>query len=247
MSKLQECAFSATTSPSRDIPVYIYATAGMRVLNKQDQNRIYNAIYLAYLRSDLHFYMRRDMLQTIDGELEALYGWITVNVLVLSLAASPSERPHHSVSPLHAPFHTGFAGSRRGIDADRLPIRRSPARRRDRPRRGPLLPLFSLLRGQGSAAALRSLPPQQPRSLPRRRRFPRGPPPRAQPLQPPRLSRRVPQLPRAAPRGNRQCVRETPRSRLVRPLRGTADADYPRGLALRRLPRDQSLWGGVSK
>ena len=71
MSKLQECAFSATTSPSRDIPVYIYATAGMRVLNKQDQNRIYNAIYLAYLRSDLHFYMRRDMLQTIDRTIIA--------------------------------------------------------------------------------------------------------------------------------------------------------------------------------
>ena len=78
------CVLCYGLSPSRDIPVYIYATAGMRVLNKHDQNRIYNAIYFAYLRSDLHFYMRRDMLQTIDGELEALYGWITVNVLVPS-------------------------------------------------------------------------------------------------------------------------------------------------------------------
>ena len=65
-----------------DVPVYIYATAGMRVLSSKDQKAIYDAIYSSYLHSDLRFYMRRDMLQTIDGEMEALYGWITVNVLV---------------------------------------------------------------------------------------------------------------------------------------------------------------------
>lgn len=70
---------------NRNIPLYIYATAGMRVLSNSDQNAIYNAIYSNYLRSDLMFYMKRNMLQTIDGEMEALYGWITVNVLVVSL------------------------------------------------------------------------------------------------------------------------------------------------------------------
>ena len=54
----------------------------MRVLSKSDQNAIYNAIFSHYLQSDLIFYMKRTMLQTIDGEMEALYGWITVNVLV---------------------------------------------------------------------------------------------------------------------------------------------------------------------
>lgn len=68
-------------SSAADVPVYIYATAGMRVLSSKDQKAIYDAIYSSYLHSDLHFYMRRDMLQTIDGEMEALYGWITVNVL----------------------------------------------------------------------------------------------------------------------------------------------------------------------
>lgn len=76
----------------RAIPLYIYATAGMRVLSESDQTAIYDAIFSGYTQSDLHFYMTRDMLRTINGnslnlllfpgEEEAIYGWITVNVLV---------------------------------------------------------------------------------------------------------------------------------------------------------------------
>ena len=58
----------------------------MRVLSKSDQNAIYNAIFSHYLQSDLIFYIKPNMLQTIDGEMEAQYGWITVKVLVPFLA-----------------------------------------------------------------------------------------------------------------------------------------------------------------
>lgn len=51
----------------RDIPLYIYATAGMRVLSESDQQAIYDAIYSGYSRSNVHFYMTRDMLRTING------------------------------------------------------------------------------------------------------------------------------------------------------------------------------------
>ena len=63
------------------VPLFIFATAGMRVLSESDQKAIYDAIYDGYRQSNSHFYLSRDNLQTIDGEMEAVYGWLTVNVL----------------------------------------------------------------------------------------------------------------------------------------------------------------------
>ena len=64
------------------VPLYIFATAGMRVLSANDQKSIYDAIYRGYRKSNLRFSLSRDNLRTIDGEMEAIYGWLTVNVLV---------------------------------------------------------------------------------------------------------------------------------------------------------------------
>ena len=47
--------------------MYIYASAGMRVLSESDQNAIYDTIFKSYLRSDIQYYMNRDMLRTISG------------------------------------------------------------------------------------------------------------------------------------------------------------------------------------
>ena len=54
----------------------------MRVLSESDQKAIYDALYEGYKRSSVRFYLSRTNLQTIDGEMEAVYGWLTVNVLV---------------------------------------------------------------------------------------------------------------------------------------------------------------------
>ena len=70
------------------VPLYIFATAGMRVLSESDQKAIYDALYEGYKRSSVRFYLSRTNLQTIDGEMEAVYGWLTVNVLV-GLPSSP--------------------------------------------------------------------------------------------------------------------------------------------------------------
>ena len=53
------------------VPLYIFATAGMRVLSANDQKSIYDAIYRGYRKSNLRFYLSRDNLRTIDGEMEA--------------------------------------------------------------------------------------------------------------------------------------------------------------------------------
>ena len=39
----------------------------MRVLSESDQNAIYDAIFSGFSHSNLHFYMTRDMLRTING------------------------------------------------------------------------------------------------------------------------------------------------------------------------------------
>ena len=41
----------------------------MRVLSENNQQAIYDAIYSGYSHSDVHFYMTRDMLRTINGSL----------------------------------------------------------------------------------------------------------------------------------------------------------------------------------
>lgn len=69
-------------------PIYILATAGMRVLSKKSQKIIYNNIYTCYLKSDIKMYMDITQLNTIDGEEEALYGWITVNILKNTITPS---------------------------------------------------------------------------------------------------------------------------------------------------------------
>lgn len=52
---------------SSQTPIYILATAGMRVLSKKSQKIIYNNIYTCYLKSDIKMYMDITQLNTIDG------------------------------------------------------------------------------------------------------------------------------------------------------------------------------------
>ena len=48
------------------VPLYIFATAGMRVLSVNDQKSIYDAIYRGYWQSNIRFSLRRDHLRTIN-------------------------------------------------------------------------------------------------------------------------------------------------------------------------------------
>ena len=225
--------------------MYIYATAGMRVLNKQDQNRIYNAIYSAYLRSDLHFYMRRDMLQTIDGELEALYGWITVNVLVVPSPPSPPQ--NGLITPSLRYTHQSTVGSL-DLGGESTQIAYQFARRRPGDAVDFHSDLFchSFLSFGAKEAQFRF----ESFLLSNREAFRDAADSRENRLHVPNPCNHrgylasAPNYPDLTHEGTGNVMNETP-SEVVRPLRRPADADYPRGFALQRYPRDKSFFGGV--
>ena len=112
------------------VPLYIFATAGMRVLSANDQKAIYDAIYCGYRKSNLRFYLTRDNLRTIDGEMEAIYGWLTVNVLVsVSFSSQLTEVAHHPISSLHGNCYDQFPRPRRREHTSCLSISQASRRR----------------------------------------------------------------------------------------------------------------------
>ncbi|KAL7531760.1 hypothetical protein ACHAXR_008031, partial [Thalassiosira sp. AJA248-18] len=63
-----------------DVPIYLGATAGMRLLNSESEA---DAI-MAQIRSMLHasgFLFRDDWARTISGDEESVYGWLVANYL----------------------------------------------------------------------------------------------------------------------------------------------------------------------
>ena len=82
----------------------------MRVLSESDQKAIYDALYEGYKRSSVRFYLSRDNLRTIDGEMEAVYGWLTVNVLVgHRYLRSCIEITHYSFAEIYNGVHHRFS------------------------------------------------------------------------------------------------------------------------------------------
>ena len=66
-----------------DTPIYLYATAGMRMLSKSDQNAILKQT-CDFVRTNYRFSTRGGCqmhFRVISGELEGILGWITVNYL----------------------------------------------------------------------------------------------------------------------------------------------------------------------
>jgi Golgi apyrase len=63
-------------------PVYILATAGMRLLPRIDQDVIYRDIHSAYAASNLPFQLHTE---TISGEAEAYFSWLSVQYLSKTL------------------------------------------------------------------------------------------------------------------------------------------------------------------
>ncbi|ORX86954.1 nucleoside phosphatase GDA1/CD39 [Anaeromyces robustus] len=65
-----------------DTEVYLYATAGMRLLTKEQQEAILNEIYL-YIRDHYRFKLKdkETNIRIITGEEEGLFGWISTNYL----------------------------------------------------------------------------------------------------------------------------------------------------------------------
>ena len=65
-----------------DTEVYLFATAGMRLLTLEQQKEILDEIY-NYMRKNYYFKMkdRETNIRVITGEEEGLFGWISTNYL----------------------------------------------------------------------------------------------------------------------------------------------------------------------
>lgn len=61
--------------------LFIFATAGMRLLQQKDQDRILNNVY-NYLAENSPFKLKRRYIRVISGIEEGVYGWISVNHLL---------------------------------------------------------------------------------------------------------------------------------------------------------------------
>jgi apyrase len=57
---------------------YLLGTAGMRLLTENEQNSIYSQVK-AYISNNTHFDIKQ--IETISGDYEGVYGWLSVNAL----------------------------------------------------------------------------------------------------------------------------------------------------------------------
>ncbi|GAA5948838.1 hypothetical protein JCM21900_003445 [Sporobolomyces salmonicolor] len=78
--------FAASVIPAEQLPstpIYLLATAGMRLLPSSQQSAVLNAA-CSYIQSSYSFHLTScaDQVRIISGEEEGLYGWIAVNYLM---------------------------------------------------------------------------------------------------------------------------------------------------------------------
>ena len=78
----------------KETPVFLSATAGMRLLSNSEQEGLLEGI-CSYIRSNSKFFLPdcRTQIQVISGQTEGLYGWISINYLLRSFD-SPEEHDH---------------------------------------------------------------------------------------------------------------------------------------------------------
>ncbi|VDN16104.1 unnamed protein product [Dibothriocephalus latus] len=96
------------TAAHSSTPLYILATAGMRLLTEAQQNAIWVSVRQT-IKTKFAFNFEDDWAQTVSGLYEALFGWTTVNYLLGRLsgivtpfivASSSSSSPSSSSSSL---------------------------------------------------------------------------------------------------------------------------------------------------
>jgi Golgi nucleoside diphosphatase len=61
--------------------LFVFATAGMRLLPNKEQNAVLNHVY-DYLQENSPFKLKRRYLRVISGVEEGVFGWISVNHLL---------------------------------------------------------------------------------------------------------------------------------------------------------------------
>lgn len=77
-----------TDAPQKNIPVYFYATAGMRLLSKPKQNQLYSFVQNWFGE---HGDWQLNSSKTISGSEEGVYGWLAVNYQLERLQNTMAE------------------------------------------------------------------------------------------------------------------------------------------------------------
>ena len=86
--------YNNLNSDEQNADIYLMATAGMRLVDKTDQDKIYSAIK-QYLSNDTKMHVRQ--VGTISGEWEGVYDWISVNYLKNSLTSKQEPNQTYGV------------------------------------------------------------------------------------------------------------------------------------------------------
>jgi Golgi nucleoside diphosphatase len=92
---------SINSSNLSDVSFYLRATAGMRSISKEEQNKKLDIIRNVIKKSHLKF-LKDDWVKVIDGSEEGLFGWIGVNYLNKILftnedAGKQADMPYGSI------------------------------------------------------------------------------------------------------------------------------------------------------
>lgn len=76
------------TAQMKEVPIFLYATGGMRTLSKIDQDKIYAEV-LSYLQGTRK--LKNVFVKSIEGNEEGLFAWLTVNYHLGNLKESRSS------------------------------------------------------------------------------------------------------------------------------------------------------------
>lgn len=76
--------------------VFIYATAGLRLLPADVQNTIMKKMY-RYIREHSQFRVRQNMIRVITGAEEGVFGWLSVNYLLNKLDQNSNSSSSMSI------------------------------------------------------------------------------------------------------------------------------------------------------
>ncbi|KAJ2086188.1 Golgi apyrase [Coemansia sp. RSA 986] len=90
--------FALKTVPERQVPhtpVYLLATAGMRLLPRSHQSLILDTA-CSFARANYDFLVPdcQESFQVVSGELEGLYGWVAVNYLMDGFSSNYHKQSH---------------------------------------------------------------------------------------------------------------------------------------------------------
>jgi len=85
--KFAEDILHSKTNDFAEYPIFLKATAGLRVLSADDRTRVIGAVRTLFANKTFcPFWFEEERVRTISGEEEAVYGWTGVNYLMGILA-----------------------------------------------------------------------------------------------------------------------------------------------------------------